>query len=107
MERRMAYVKFEVYLPEEAVQPIREALNQQGILRMGNYDYVTSLTPVQGSWRPLPGAAPYRGEIGRLEEGSEYKLEFCCPLTLRQLAVQIIRELHPYEEPLIYILPLA
>lgn len=102
----MDFVKFEVYLPEATLLPLREALNKEGLLGVGNYDMVTSWAPIHGSWRPLPGASPYDGVVGQLSVASEIKLEFRCPAEKTDLAKDIIRRLHPYEEPVINVLPL-
>ncbi len=99
-------VKIEVFIPEEFVAPLGDALSQIGAGRVGNYDHCMSITAVRGFWRPLPGARPYQGEIGRVESGSECKVEMNCPWELVPEAIRKIKEIHPYEEPVIQIVPL-
>ena len=102
----LSTVKLVIYTPPEALDAIREALNQLGACRAGRYDLVTSYAPVCGTWRPLPGAQPYQGAVGELCRGEEYRLEARCPAGLAAEAVKAVRAVHPYEEPVIDVLPL-
>lgn len=99
-------VKIEVYLPKECIAPLCDALHEAGACRVGKYDHVVSYQPTEGFWRPLPDSAPYDGKVGEISHGCEYKLEFRCDAALVDKAVKAIRSVHPYEEPLINILPL-
>ena len=99
-------VKLEIYAPEECLDPLREALNRLGACHVGGYDQCTSVVQVTGTWRPLAGARPYDGEVGTLSHGAECKLEAVCPRGLAAEAVETARRLHPYEEPVIHVLPL-
>ncbi|MCL2402958.1 MAG: cytochrome C biogenesis protein [Coriobacteriia bacterium] len=101
-----AFVKFEVFLPEQSMEEIRNALNEIGALTVGNYDHVISYYPVTGSWRPMEGSNPFDGSVGEICTGSEYKLEFRCPYEKAVEAKRIIEDIHPYEEPIINIMPL-
>jgi hypothetical protein len=55
----------------------------------------------------LPGANPFKGEIGRIQEVTEAKLEVNCKRDLVNEAIKIIRRTHPYQEPLVNVIPLA
>lgn len=99
-------VKIEVYIPEEYRDKLREALNDIGVLGVGNYDNVMSVTKVTGYWRPLKNANPFDGEINKLSKASEDKIEFATDINNVENAVKVIKEVHPYEEPVINIMPL-
>ncbi len=99
-------VKVEVYLPYEYIEPMLAALTEIGACVVGAYDYVSSYSPVEGTWRPLPGSRPFHGEVGVLCHAKEYKLEFRCHRERIKGAVTSIRRIHPYEEPIINIIPL-
>lgn len=101
------FFKIEIYAPQEAVDEILEALAKTRAGEIGRYDHCASITPVQGFWRPLDEAKPYLGNPGELFSGSEVKIEVLCREENLMEAVQAVREAHPYEEPLINILPLA
>jgi hypothetical protein len=66
-----------------------------------------AMYPVQGSYRPLEGANPFEGTIGVVSEGTEYKMEINCKREQVNNAIKIIKSIHPYEEPLINVIPLA
>ena len=99
-------VKIEVYIPEEYRDKLREALNDIGVLGVGNYDNLMSVTKVTGYWRPLKNANPFDGEINKLSKASEDKIEFATDINNVENAVKVIKEVHPYEEPVINIIPL-
>lgn len=99
-------VKIEVYIPEEYRDKLREALNDIRVLGVGNYDNVMSVTKVTGYWRPLKNANPFDGEINKLSKASEDKIEFAADIENVENAVKVIKEVHPYEEPVINIIPL-
>ena len=102
-----ANVKIEFFVPEEFIQPIRDALAEIGVGRIGNYDHCISITDVRGYWRPLASAQPFQGDIGVISEGNECKVEVNCKRELVTAALQTIRRLHPYDEPLINVIPLC
>lgn len=102
----MEMVKLEIFIPYTHLEALREALRSVGAGAMGNYDSALSYSRVTGCWRPLQGANPYDGEIGVLTEAEEYKVEVCCRKELLEQTVERIREIHPYEKPVINAIPL-
>ena len=101
-----AMVKLEIYIPVSHLESLRETLRTIGAGAAGNYDSVLSYSLVKGCWRPLPGANPYEGEIGVLCEADEYKVEVCCTVEAYKQTIEHIRVVHPYEEPVINVIPL-
>ena len=101
------YFKLEFYAPEESIDEILAALANTHAGEIGKYDHCATLIPVQGFWRPLEGAEPALGTPGDLFSGSEVKLEVLCREEYLLEAVQAVRDVHPYEEPVINIIPLA
>lgn len=99
-------VKIEIYLPEENLESLRLALSATQAGVFGNYDNVFSITQVTGYWRPLEGANPYIGKTGQIETASEIKMEINCKREFVSAALQAIRNTHPYEEPMIRIIPI-
>jgi hypothetical protein len=100
-------VKLEIFIPAEFVPALREALALVGAGRIGDYDHCVSVTPVRGYWRPLAGANPFDGTVGEVSTGAESKVEVNCACSLVRAALQAIRQVHPYEEPLINVVPLV
>ena len=101
------FFKLEIFAPAEAVDEIIDALAEAHAGEIGNYDHCTSITQVEGSYRPLEGAKPAVGEIGKMYFGGECKIEMNCREEYLMEAIQAVREVHPYEEPVINVIPLA
>ncbi|OAA26336.1 cytochrome C biogenesis protein [Kosmotoga arenicorallina S304] len=100
------YVKFEVFIPKGFVDELRKKVNAAGACRLGNYDNCISYHPVTGYWRPLEGSNPYLGEVGKIEKGKEMKVEFICSKKYVDAVIKAIRDVHPYEEPMFFVIPL-
>jgi|LADL02.1.fsa_nt_gi hypothetical protein len=99
-------VKIEFYLPEENLEAMRLALSEVQAGIVGNYDNVFATTQVTGHWRPLEGAIPYLGKTGEMETAPELKMEINCKREFVSAAIRAIRKTHPYEEPLIRVIPI-
>lgn len=101
-------VKIENFIPAEYVSRLREELNKIGALTVdGCYDYCMSVSVVKGSWRPLEGANPFLGDEGQICEVEEVKVEFTCRRGIYKSAVETIKKVHPYEKPVINVIPLV
>jgi hypothetical protein len=98
--------KIEIYMPEDCVEPIRNEINKLGACKIGDYDHVMSVTKITGYWRPLENANPFVGEKGKINCGTECKVEVRCSANVIKQVLSKIYEIHPYEEPLINIIPL-
>ncbi|MDD4564586.1 MAG: divalent cation tolerance protein CutA [Eubacteriales bacterium] len=99
-------VKIECYIPGEYVGRLKDELNKTGALTVGLYDYCMAVSKVRGSWRPLEGSSPHEGETGKICEAEEAKIGFTCKKDLCGTAVQTIKNVHPYETPVINVIPL-
>ena len=99
-------VKIIVFIPEEKVSELRDAICNAGAGVLGNYSYCTSSTKVSGTYIPNENATPYIGTTNTLEFVEEIKLEFLCDVKIVKNVIKIIREIHPYEEPCFDIIPL-
>lgn len=102
----MEMVKLEIFIPCTHLDVLREALRSAGAGAMGHYDSALSYSMVKGCWRPLFGANPHDGEIGILTEADEYKVEVCCQREQLAQTIDAIKAIHPYETPVINIIPL-
>ena len=100
-------VKLEIFVPQEYALKIRDELAKIGVGRIGDYDHCVAIYSVQGYFRPLPGANPFDGEIGEIKEAVESKVEVNCRRELVDEAIKVIRSVHPYEEPVVNVIPLA
>lgn len=100
------HVKIETFVPPDAAAAVAAALAQAGLCAEGSYDHVYALLPAEGHWRPLAGAHPAIGSVGSDTAAREVKLEFRCLLSQAADAAAAIRRAHPYEVPVINVLPL-
>jgi len=91
--------KLEVYVPEEHLERVKQALFAAGAGRIGNYDSCCWLTKGQGQFRALDGSQPYIGQQGEVETVVEYKLEQVCAIDLIDDVVKALKDAHPYETP--------
>ena len=56
---------------------------------------------------PQEYALKIRDELAKIGVGTEYKIEVNCRRELVNEAIKVIKSVHPYEEPLINVIPLA
>ena len=99
-------VKILVTVPLEKVEEVRKAVCEVGAGVIGNYSYCTTSTKSIGTFMPNANANPYIGEKNKLEFVEEEKLEFVCDVDQTKKIISKLREVHPYEEPAIDIVPL-
>jgi dinuclear metal center YbgI/SA1388 family protein len=90
-----------------AITKVHEALAEAGAGRVGDYSHASFATAGTGQFKPLAGANPTIGEVGRLERVAETRLEMVLPRALRAAVVAALRSAHPYEEPAFDLLELA
>ncbi|MBI3261173.1 hypothetical protein HYZ64_02265 [Candidatus Berkelbacteria bacterium] len=102
----MAYVKIVVAVPVTGADKIRQVANEVGASRQGNYDFSSGSVRQIGRFRPLAGAKPAVGKIGKIEEVAEERIEFICDKKIYKKVVQALKRAHPYEEPGIDVSPL-
>ena len=102
-----AELKLEIFVPQEYAFQVRDELAKIGVGRIGDYDHCVAMTAVRGFFRPLPGSDPFEGQEGKVSEVAEYKVEVNCKRELVNEAMKVIRSVHPYEEPLVNVIPLA
>ena len=99
-------VKIVVTVPEADADKLRQAIGSAQGGRIGNYTYCSFSSKGIGRFKPEAGAHPAIGEVGKLEEVIEERIEITCEQGKLQHVVRAIREAHPYEEPVIDIYPL-
>ena len=99
-------VKIIVTVPIANIEDVRNAICSEGAGIIGNYSYCTTSTKSVGTFKPSKNANPYIGEREKLEFVDEEKLEVVCDINIAKRVLNKIREVHPYEEPGIDIIPL-
>ncbi len=99
------FVKIRTAVPLAAAERVRNALSAAGAGHQGNYEFCSGSFRQIGRFRPLPGANPSIGTVGKIEEIEEEVIEVLCHKELLESALIAVRKVHPYEEPSIDILP--
>jgi hypothetical protein len=98
--------KLVVFVPAEALDPIRDALFAAGAGRIGQYERCSWYAEGVGTFFAGEGADPSIGERGREERVPELRLETVYPADREAEVVRALREAHPYEEPAFDLYPL-
>lgn len=99
-------VKIIVTVPSENVQEVRDAMCNEGAGIIGDYSYCTFSTKGIGTFKSSNKANPYIGEKNKLEFVNEEKIELVCDVNIAKKVLKRLREVHPYEEPGIDIIPI-
>ena len=99
--------KLAVYVPVEQADELRAVLAAAGAGRIGDYDHASFSTPGTGRFRPLLGANPTIGDVGRIEAVAEERVEVVLPRRLRAAVVAAMLTAHPYETPAYDVVELA
>ena len=88
-----------VFVPTESAEALLDALAAAGAGSVGDYDRCAFTSTGTGTFRPLPGARPVVGEVGRVEHVAETRLELVLPRARRREVLQALCAAHPYEQP--------
>lgn len=100
------WVKIVVFVPEDYCEKMRNAMANAGAGIIGNYTDCTFSTKGIGRFKPNQGAHPAIGEIGKIEEVNEERIETVCERAKLAQVIRIIKEASPYEETAIDVYPL-
>jgi hypothetical protein len=95
-----------VTVPTEALDPLLEAVAAAGGGVIGHYTHCSFASAGVGRFRPDDAANPAYGERARINTVEETRVETFCERGKAKTVMQAIRAAHPYEEPVIYLLPL-
>lgn len=95
---REALLKLVVFVPVGAEDTVLQALFEAGAGHLGRYSDCSFGAPGTGTFRPLPGARPFVGQIGALRRQDEVRLEVLVPAERSQAAIEAMLSAHPYED---------
>jgi hypothetical protein len=91
--------KLVVFVPREALDPVRNALFEAGAGRIGNYQRCSWYTQGTGTFLGGEGTSPAVGKQGAEQRVAELRLETVYPADLHDEVIAALRAAHPYEEP--------
>lgn len=92
------FFKLVTFIPDEHIGPLRAALSAAGAGKIGNYEECSFALAGTGTYRPQAGAVPMQGEVGKLEEANEFRLEMRVPAAAIGNVLKALRRNHPYDE---------
>jgi len=100
------YKKIAVFVPEDYLGRVMEAMSAAGAGRIGNYDSCSYLVIGTGTFRPLADAKPFIGSKDRLERVVEVRLEMIALSWKVRNVLEAMRSVHPYESVAYDVYPL-
>jgi len=95
-----------VAAPPNTVDRLLDAISSAGGGIIGDYTHCAFTSPGTGRFRPSAGANPHIGAKAQINAVEEVRIETFCDRTVAKAVTAAIRAAHPYEEPVIYIIPL-
>jgi len=99
--------KIEVTVPKGSTSKVLEAVGNAGAGRVGEYSHCSFVTDGVGRFTASPNAHPAVGKPGQASFVQEQCIQTWCERSQVSAVIRAIRAAHPYEEPVIYIIPLA
>jgi dinuclear metal center YbgI/SA1388 family protein len=91
--------KLVVFVPKNALDKVSAAIFKAGAGHIGNYSNCGFGAAGTGSFKPLAGAHPAIGDVGRKESVEEMRFETIVPAHILGEVVGAMKKAHPYEEP--------
>lgn len=89
------------YAPRSEAEMVLGVLERAGAGRIGRYAGCSFAAEGEGRFTPLAGSAPTVGERGVPEDELETRIEVVCTPDVVDAALEAVRSVHPYEEPVI------
>ena len=93
-------------VPEDALEPVLDAISGAGGGIIGHYTHCAFTNAGLGRFKPDAAATPHTGDKGQINAEDEWRIETFCDRNRAKAVCAAIRAAHPYEEPVIYLLPL-
>lgn len=90
--------KIVVFVPLDYADKVAQAMTQGGAGHIGKYSDCTFRTKGIGTFKPLEGTNPFSGEINKLANVSEIRLETVITKDKEEKVIQAMLKSHPYEE---------
>lgn len=100
------FVKLVVFVPRTHGDAVRQAMGDAGAGKLGNYSHCSFSSVGTGRFKPLEDANPAIGQVGKVEEVEEERVECICERSRAREVLEAVRKVHPYEEMAFDIYPL-
>lgn len=93
-------------VPPDHLEAVLEAMAAAGAGVIGEYTHCSYTSEGFGRFKPSAAANPAYGQREAINKEPEVRVETFCDKAQAKAVVAAIRQAHPYEEPVIYLLPL-
>jgi dinuclear metal center YbgI/SA1388 family protein len=90
--------KIVVFVPHAYAETVTGAMAKAGAGVIGEYESCSFQLKGSGTFRPLEGAHPFSGEIGKLQYEDEVRIEMVVPEWKTESVVSAMIDVHPYDE---------
>ncbi len=90
--------KISVFVPHDYVEKVTNAMTKAGAGIIGDYEACSFQIRGTGTFRPLEGAQPFSGEVGKLQYENEVRVEMVAPVWKTTAVVAAMIDAHPYDE---------
>jgi len=91
---------------QDHIEAILNAIASVGAGIIGHYTHCAFTHNGIGRFKPLAEANPRFGEKGEIHTFEEWRIETFCERTVAKSVIEAIKAVHPYDQPVIYIMPL-
>lgn len=95
---QVPYYQLSVYVPDDYVEKVYEAMTKAGAGTLGDYSGCAFCAKGTGTFLPLEGSHAFIGEIGKREKVNETKIDMILPQNKRLAVIDAMQNSHPYEE---------
>lgn len=92
-------LKLIYYVPDSHLELTKQAIFSAGAGGIGNYEHCAWQVKGIGQFKPVKGADPYIGEVGKLEQVDEWRVETIVIEENAKAVAKALKASHPYEEP--------
>ncbi|MBN6517732.1 NGG1p interacting factor NIF3 [Acinetobacter pittii] len=92
-------LKLIYYVPDSHLESTKQAIFSAGAGGIGNYEHCAWQVKGMGQFKPVKGADPYIGELGKLEQVDEWRVETIVIAENAKAVAKALKASHPYEEP--------
>ena len=104
MDKEQIY-KICVYIPVDYSDKLMDSIDEIVEPLYPGYRRTFAIQEVTGTWKPMKGSRPFIGRPGVIEKVQEHKIEFAVRERDLKNVLMKIKEVHPYEEPMIDVYP--
>ena len=98
MPKQEVLYKLITYVPKKNAEALTAALFEAGAGALGNYEECSFSADGTGTFKPIAGAQPTLGEIGRRHTETETQVQVSFLRHQKSRLIAALKQAHPYEE---------